>query len=205
MTEQLLGDAAEAREALLMQLIARARAGESAAFEQLMICSQRRVAATAWRLLGNEEDARDATQEVFLRVYKYLGSFQTEQNFHGWLYRITVNVCRDVARKRPSAGGQLASLETERERGTLAERIAPDDTEASALRDERRAIIGRALETLSERERTALVLRDLEGLSTEEAARILGTRPATVRSQLCLARAKVKAYCDRLLRGKEQE
>ena len=61
---------------------------------------QRRVISTAWRMLGNEEDARDAAQEVFFRTYKYLSKYKAEQDFYGWLYRIIVNACHDIARKR---------------------------------------------------------------------------------------------------------
>lgn len=176
----------------LAQLIARARAGEAEAFDELVLCHQRRVAATAWRLLGSREEARDAAQEVFLRVYRHLGKYDPRQDFSGWLYRITVNVCRDLRRKR-GRPGQTASLDAE------PDRPAPDDTEAGAIRAQQQAILARALATLSEKERAAIVLRDLEGLPTEEVARLLGSTQGTVRSQVCSARAKIKLYRDRLL------
>src|SRR5690242_14910457 len=78
----------------------RAKTGDVAAIEQIFDRHQRKVLLTAWRILGNREDARDAAQEVFLRVYKYLGRFRSDQDFAAWLYRIIVNVCRDHARKR---------------------------------------------------------------------------------------------------------
>src|SRR5947209_939148 len=82
----------EAAEKPAVTLLAeQAKAGDTAAFEQLIVCYQRKVVATAWRLLGNEEDAKDAAQETFLRAYKYLKSFDARQDFSGWLYRITVN------------------------------------------------------------------------------------------------------------------
>ncbi|HEY9402973.1 MAG TPA: sigma-70 family RNA polymerase sigma factor, partial [Pyrinomonadaceae bacterium] len=81
-------------------LVARARGGDAVAFERIMLETERRVVAVAWRMLGNREDARDAAQEVFLRVYKYLDRYRPEQDFNGWVYRITINVCRDAARKR---------------------------------------------------------------------------------------------------------
>src|SRR5436305_13365697 len=89
------------RQTGLALLIARARTGDTAAFEELMIATQHKVVATAWRMLGNREDARDAAQEVFLRVFKYLARYDPAQDFHGWLYRITMNVWRDSARRRP--------------------------------------------------------------------------------------------------------
>lgn len=185
----------------LSALAVRARAGDAAAFEQLMVCTQHKVAATAWRLLGSREEARDATQEAYLRAYKYLKSYKPEQDFHGWLYRITVNVCRDMLRARRSAESHAHAPDAESERA-LREAVAGEaDTAEAAVLAQQRAIVRRALETLPEKERTAVVLRDLEGLSTAEVARLMKTRPATVRSQVSTARAKLKLYCERLMRG----
>jgi RNA polymerase sigma-70 factor (ECF subfamily) len=183
-------------------LVSRARAGDALAFERLMTATEQRVVAVAWRLLGNREDARDAAQETYLRVYKYLARFREGEDFQAWLYRITVNVCHDIARKRRATGGeQLDDAEPEHERAAF-ENLRRDDADAESvtLRTQQLALVRRALATLPEKERVALVLRDLEGLSTEEVARALGSRPVTVRSQVSSARAKVKIYCDRLLR-----
>src|SRR5436190_17241241 len=95
----------------LAGLIERGVAGDTAAFEQIMIHSQQRVMAMSWRMLGNDADARDAAQEVFLRVYKYLGRFKQDQDFFAWLYRITVNVCRDTLKQRQHQTGQMMSIE----------------------------------------------------------------------------------------------
>jgi RNA polymerase sigma-70 factor (ECF subfamily) len=187
----------------LSSLAERARAGETAAFEQLMTRTQQAVAATAWRLLGNREDARDATQETYLRAYKYLHSYRTGHDFQGWLYRVTVNVCRDMLRAGRGTASRVASFEDECAVVTLDTLAAEDDTEQATLLAQRRAIVGRALATLPEKERTAVVLRDLEGLSTEEVARVMKTRPATVRSQVSTGRAKLKLYCERLLRREQ--
>jgi RNA polymerase sigma-70 factor, ECF subfamily len=198
MADKLPARAAEEAMTLLME---RARAGDAAAFDQIIISQQHRVIALAWRLLGNQEDARDAAQESFLRVYKNLDKFDPTKDFSGWLYRIVVNVCRDIARKR--ARGNQSSLEAEFEAGKLREPAGAHNTETAAMLSQEHALIARALATLTERERAAIVLRDLEGLSTEEVARILGTKPATVRSQICLARAKIKAYRERWLKNKK--
>lgn len=199
------GGGAQTHAASLSALAVRARAGDAAAFEQLMVCTQHKVAATAWRLLGSREDARDATQESYLRAYKYLKSYRPEQDFHGWLYRITVNVCRDMLGSRREAGRFSQPPSQEDERAVL-EAIAGDaDTEAEALLAQRREIVRRALAELPEKERTAVVLRDLEGLPTEEVARLMKTRPATVRSQLSTARTKLKRYCERLTKNRRVE
>lgn len=187
----------------LSLLVARAQAGDTEAFEQIMVCAQHRVAATAWRFLGNREDARDAAQEVFLRAYKYLRGFKAGQDFNGWLYRITVNVCRDMLRARrstPSADAHSATHAGGKEPFQLETLASRDDTEEGTLLAQRRSIVSRALATLPEKERTAIVLRDLEGHTTEEVARLMNTRPATVRSQVSTARTKIKTFYERLLR-----
>jgi RNA polymerase sigma-70 factor (ECF subfamily) len=185
--------------ASLAPVVERARAGDSAAFGQIMDHCQRKVISTAWRMLGDREDARDAAQEVFLRAYKYLGGFDTAEDFSGWLYRITVNVCRDIARKRGRLD-QFKSFESEREMGNLEALASGENVEAAAIQSEQQEIIARALSTLSKRERAAIVLRDLEGLPTEEVARILGSSQTTVRSQISSARVKIKQYRDRVMK-----
>jgi RNA polymerase sigma-70 factor (ECF subfamily) len=184
------------------QLVARARAGDATAFERIMLETERRVVGVAWRMLGNREDARDAAQEVFLRVYKYLDRYKPEQDFNGWLYRITINVCRDIMRKRGTrfGGTQFDARPGEDERVAPQAAASDMNAEENAIRAEQRALLLSALQTLPEKERAALVLRDLEGLTTEETARVLHSRPVTVRSQISSARAKLKIHCERLLR-----
>jgi RNA polymerase sigma-70 factor (ECF subfamily) len=197
MAEKIERREGEGAVAAIAQLIIRAKAGDKTAFDQIIINHQRKVISLAWRLLGNREDARDAAQETFLRVYKFFGRFDPAQDFNGWLYRIAVNVCRDLARKRR---GNVYSLEAEVESGAVAEPASPHDTESAAMLAQEHAILLRALATLPEKERAAIVLRDMEGLDTEEVARILGSSPTTVRSQICAARVKIKAFRERFLK-----
>jgi len=181
-------------------LILRARQGDLTAFDQIIVAHQQKVMGLSWRMLGNQEDARDAAQETFLRVYKHLNKFDPAQDFAAWLYRIAVNVCRDLARKRGK--GNPTSFEAEREAGTLKEPVSAHNTEHSAMHAQERAIVVRALAQLTEKERAAIVLRDLEGLPTEEVARILGSTPTTVRSQISTARVKIKQFRERWLKGR---
>lgn len=184
----------------LAALVERARAGDSLAFERIMIETERKVVAIAWRLLGDREDARDAAQEVYLRVFKYMARFREGEDFQAWLYRITVNVCHDLARKRRANGTeQFDAAEPGHERAVYENSRGGADAEDLTLRAQQLALVRRALQSLPPKERAALVLRDLEGLSTEEVARALGTRPITVRSQVSSARAKIRDYCERLL------
>lgn len=174
-----------------MQAIEAAKSGDMAAFEALMRQHERMVLVTAMRLLGNIEDAKDASQEVFLKLYKSLGKVETVNNFSGWLYRVTVNVCYDMGRKR------TAAVPVEE----VPELVATGaDPQQQATEGERRRVLQLSLRMLSGKERAALVLRDLEGLSTEEVARILGSSEATVRSQISKARVKVRDVVERYFR-----
>ena len=201
MTDHL--DLIEGRAESLAILIDRARDGDRQAFDQIMIGHQRLVVSTAWRMLGNKEDARDAAQECFLRVYKYLKNFKRGEDFSGWLYRITVNVCRDHARKRGRAQ-QFVSFEQEQEEGNLASLSSRENVEEEAILSQEKAIIEQAIATLTKKERAAIVLRDLEGLSTEEVSEILGSSQGTVRSQISSARSKIKRFRDDFLKGRRR-
>jgi RNA polymerase sigma-70 factor (ECF subfamily) len=174
--------------------VERAQAGDAAAFSELVATYQRRVISTAWRILGEESEALDAAQDVFLRLHRYLRSFDADQDFGAWLYRMVVNACHDARRRRP----RHLSLDDERARGTVEDLRSNDDVEASAGAMEDERILTAALATLSEKERAALVLRDLEGLSTQEVADVLGSSPTTVRSQISIARSKLRAFRDRV-------
>src|SRR2546423_1670484 len=124
-----------AEQAGLARLIARARTGDATALEELMICTQHKVGATAWRMLGNPEDARDAAQDVYLRVFKYLDRYDPAQDFHGWLYRITMNVCRDTARKRRGRdeGSDWFDAPAHERAPAQLQSDATDDVEAQTL------------------------------------------------------------------------
>src|SRR5881227_657893 len=85
---------------ILLANIRAAKAGDSRAFDNVMIATERRVATLAWRILGDAEEVKEATQETFLRVFRHLRRFDERQDFFGWLFRIAVNVCRDIEKRR---------------------------------------------------------------------------------------------------------
>ena len=166
-------------------LILEAKAGDLAAFEQIVTRYERIVLRVARRLLGDPELARDAAQEVFLRLHGKLGKFQEEKDLAPWLYRMTVNLCHDLRRRsKPSVALDLAP----------ALRDAALDPEQAMELLQRQELIAAALEELSPREREAIVLRDLEGLSTAEVARVLRSSEGTVRSQISTGRVKIKKF-----------
>ena len=183
----------------LQLLIKRAVSGDTTAFEQIMIHSQQRVMTLSWRMLGNEADARDASQEVFLRVYKYLGRFKQDQDFFAWVYQITVNVCRDIAKKRQRHTERFASLDTTVEESAFEVPALQEGADEALIAAQQRELIASAMATLPEKERAAILLRDIEGLPTNEVARILRSSSTTVRSQISSARKKIKIHCERHL------
>jgi RNA polymerase sigma-70 factor (ECF subfamily) len=164
------------------------RPDDAGAFELLLRAHEGQVARTALRLLGNRQDAQDAAQEVFLRLHRRLGEIDDTRNLSGWLYRVTVNVCRDIQRKRICT----APFED----ATVA---VASGTEAELSREQQLRLIESALRALPEKERAAVTLRDLEGLPTREVAQILGSSEATVRSQISAARLKIRKILRRQL------
>jgi RNA polymerase sigma-70 factor, ECF subfamily len=181
----MIGDESRRQEdPSITDAVRRAKSGDAAAFEWLLRLHERRVFLTALHLLGSVEDAKDASQEVFLRLHKHLRRFDDGRSLGPWLYRVAVNVCRDMAAKN-----------------SRHEELAGETPAPEAARDwgDERRIVALGLKRLPEKERAAVVLRDIEGLSTAEVARALGSSEATVRSQVSSARIKLKQFADRML------
>jgi RNA polymerase sigma-70 factor (ECF subfamily) len=155
--------------------------------------------AMSWRMLGNEADARDASQEVFLRVYKYLKRYDQNQDFFAWIYRITVNVCRDILKKRRHHDSRIVPIAADADEDVLEIPAPQEDVEQIFLTTQRRELIAQAIATLPYKERASIVLRDVEGFSTEAVAKILKSSATTVRSQISSARKKIRDHCRRAL------
>lgn len=170
--------------------------GDREAFGELLARTEPRILGLAWRILGDRDLSRDAAQEAYLRAFRSLGTYRRTEPFEPWLVRIAVNACYDLARKRGPLSVAPDVLET------LLLEDGPHPAEEAVLLRQRRALVRKAMAELPPGERAALVLRDLEGFSTEETARILGLRPVTVRSQAATARAKLAAACARLMNPK---
>ncbi len=170
-----------ATEELTLAILTRKAIPPPGAFEQLLAAHERMVVGTAFRILGRMEDAQDAAQEVFLRLYRHLERIENEPK--AWLYRVTVNVCNDFFRRR------VATTELD----TAQADPSPGPDHALSM-DERKRLLMEGLRTLPERERTAVVLREIEGLSTRQVAEILDVEEVTVRSQISAARVKLAKY-----------
>jgi len=194
-SEALLSDAGE-----LAGLLTRAASGDAAAFEQIVVRHERRVLTLSWRLLGAMEDAQDAAQEVFLRTFKYLHRFDVRKPFEPWLVRMTVNVCRDLGRKRTQRGIVFVAEGDGYEQAEQPDSAGNPHDELQS--EQQRQMLYRALNDLPEKERTAFVLRDIEGMTTAEVAGALGSSEATVRSQISSARLKIRKSIQRIAGGR---
>jgi RNA polymerase sigma-70 factor (ECF subfamily) len=177
----------EAPVAIAGEWLRRAQSGDLSAFDRLMQLHEHTVFQIAVRLLRRPEDAQDAVQETFLRLFRFLDRVDPARPLAPWLYRLTVNACRDFGRQR--ARGETLALDE------LPEPVAEGadaDPAAALTAAERSRQLGDLLSQLADKERAALVLRDIEGLTTEEVAEALGSTPGTVRSQICRARLKLR-------------
>jgi RNA polymerase sigma-70 factor (ECF subfamily) len=177
------------------QLARLAQCGDALAFTALLRRYERRIYRLAARMSRNASDAEEITQETFLRALRGVGSFQGESCFGAWLHRIAINEAlmrRRAARRRPTE-----SLEAVHPR--FADLGVPGPTPEARADDllDSKAVVRRvreALARLDEKQRAALVLRDLEGLSAQEAARVLGTSPEAVRQRAHRARVKLGTW-----------
>src|SRR5262250_960614 len=179
-------------------LVQRTLGGDAAAFEQLIMRHERRVFALAMKLLGSTEDAQDAAQEVFLRVFKYIHRFDADKPIEPWLVQVTVNVCRNIGRIRQRCWNTFpATVDAD-----LAVAHPSRDPHAGLAEEQQRQMLWKALDTLPHKERLAVILRDIDGLKTSEVAQLLGSSETTVRSQVSRARVRMKEAIDQMMRGR---
>lgn len=175
-------------------LIAQAKQGDLSAFEALILRHEKIVYNVALRMMGQPEDAKDISQEVFLKVYKSIGAFDERSAFSTWLYRITMNTCIDEMRRRKGKQSYSLEEELEGEDGGMQRQIADtgETPEESLLRAERKAELLQAMQALSAEHRAAIVLRDIRGLGYDEIAAALGLPLGTVKSRISRARIQLK-------------
>lgn len=164
--------------------VAAAQQGNASGFEWLVRRHQQRALAVALGILRNKEDARDACQDAFLRAYRGLDRFDGQAQFSTWLHRIVVNICIDRLRRSSPGGIALDKVE-----GVLANEEDPGRAVEGAEIGGR---IGAALSALTARHRTALVLREVQGLSYLEIAEAMRCSVGTVMSRLFHARKKMQ-------------
>lgn len=185
-------------------LVAKAKAGDSSAFSELVEHYQRRVFRMAKQITQNEEDAEDVLQETFLKAYSHLEDFQGNSKFYTWLVRIAVNEALMKLRKRRS--DKTVPLDDPIDTGedVVVREIAvwEDDPEQRYSREELGAILDDAIQSLKPAYRTVFVLRDIEELSIEETAEVLGLSISAVKSRLLRARLQLREKLTRLFKRK---
>jgi RNA polymerase sigma-70 factor (ECF subfamily) len=170
-------------------LVARAQAGDVGAFEQLSSAYADRLFMLLLRLLGDRAEAEDVAQEVMLRAWQGITRFQGRSSYFTWLYRIAVNEANRALGKRARRPAGVAIRDQE----LLLPGSPADDPSRQAEVSELRMALGRALAELPPALRTAIVLRDVEGFSTQEAAEIAGVSQPAFKSRLHQARLRVRA------------
>ncbi len=175
-----------------LELVRRVQRGERGAFDLLVLRYQHKVVKLVARLLRDPAEAEDVAQEAFVKAYRALASFRGDSAFYTWLYRIAVNTARNAMASRQRRPLDYEADLSETEQSAVASRMSHSDTpEASALSDEIHATVNRAVAELPEDLRTAIILREIEGLSYEEIAAAMDCPVGTVRSRIFRAREAI--------------
>ncbi|MFN7943474.1 MAG: sigma-70 family RNA polymerase sigma factor [Thermoanaerobaculia bacterium] len=202
--ENAAGASPEARDAAL---VARLRAGDDAAYRELVVAYGGRLLAVSRRFLRHEDDARDAVQDAFLQAWKALPRFQGECLVSTWLHRIVVNASLMKLRRRKSRREESIEplLPTFKEDGHASQPSVewPESADRLVERNEVRALVRGAIDRLPESYRTVLLLRDLEERTTQDAARLLGVTENAVKIRLHRARQALRELLDRELRERK--
>jgi len=165
------------------ELVEKSIAGDLDSFNQLVQRWERPIYALAYRTIGREEDARDVVQEAFLRAFRALPGFKGQAKFSSWLYRITLNLCRDWMR-RERRTPELQAPEGVDVIELAAEQGPVESVEDLVSRRDMGRRVARAMEALSEEQRTAIVLKEYEGLTFQEISDLLGVPLSTVKTRL---------------------
>ncbi|HYG22479.1 MAG TPA: sigma-70 family RNA polymerase sigma factor [Verrucomicrobiae bacterium] len=179
-----------------MQLVARARKGDMAAYDDLVQRYQQRIYATVYHMTGNHEDANDLAQEAFIKAYHALNSFKGGSSFYTWVYRIAVNKTINFLKQRKNRTHlSLNDLDFNAENDPDLVSLISDKTPRREVNlTELQEKLNEAMQRLSEHHRLVVTLHDVQGLSHEEIAKIMECNIGTVRSRLFYARQQLQGY-----------
>ena len=177
------------------ELIQRARAGDGAAFNQVVAAYRKRILGTIARLISRPEDVDDVGQEVFLRLYFSLDQLRSAEVFEPWLYRLTANAAYDYLRKRrrrmESRMADLSEQQVLVADAVAGEKVDRDEGQRRRIREE----VDELLERVSEEDRVLLMLKEVEGLSLKELGKIYHVKENALKVRLFRARQRVlKAF-----------
>ena len=177
------------------EIIRRVLQGDTDAYELLVLEHQKSVYNIALRTVGNAEDAADITQDALIKAYSSLSSFRGDSKFSVWLYRITVNLCRDLLRSRSRRPTVSLTVEDDAGEDTVLDTADPAPTPEEQLeRRETREAVRRGLDSLPPDHREILLLREVRGMSYDEIAEALSIETGTVKSRIFRARKKLCAF-----------
>jgi len=181
-------------------LVERVQKGEKQAFDVLVLKYQNKIIQLVYRYVHDPEEARDVAQEAFIKAYKAIGRFRGDSAFYTWIYRIAINTAKNylVASGRRPPKSDIDAQDAEQYDGAtgLKEYATP---ERLLLKDEIQASIAKAIDELPDELRTAITLRELEGLSYEEIAQTMDCPIGTVRSRIFRARDAIDTRLKPLL------
>ncbi len=188
-------------------LVARARAGDVQAFETLVKQYDRQIFRIAQHITQNREDAEDVTQDAFLKAYQKLDQFQGNSKFYTWLVRIAVN--ESLMRLRKRRTGKMVSIDEDiqTDEGSVPRDLAEwrPNPEQEYRQSELAEILRKTINGLPPGFRVVFVLRDVDGLSTEETAETLGLSVPAVKSRLLRARLQLRERLSRYFRKKNED
>ena len=165
------------------ELIKKAKKGDEESFEALILSCKGKAYNIAYRHMGNEEDALDALQESFIKIFRHLDKFNEQSRFDTWVYRIVVNTCNDILRKNKKYDHEDMVMD-------LADHD-PGPEELLDKKEESRYIL-ECLNRLAAEQREVLILRDVRGFAYDEIAQMLDCSMGTVKSKIARARQKLK-------------
>jgi len=171
------------------QLVVRVQKGDKRAFDLLVLKYQFRLQSIIGRFIRDVDEVADVTQEAFIKAYRAIPNFRGDSQFYTWLYRIAVNTAKNYlvskSRRPVSSDVDIADAEQFSNNGGLVDEATPED---ELLRDELQKVINDALGTLPGDLRTAVTLREFDGLSYEDIAAVMDCPVGTVRSRIFRAR-----------------
>ena len=182
-------------EATEKDLVKKSQQGDIEAFEQLIMGYQKKVFNIALGMMGNHDDASDVSQEVFIKVFKSIGSFRQQSSFSTWIYRITVNTCLDELRKRKNSKKTFSLNQVIYLEKSEVKRQIEDDgltPESAAEKNELKKTVREAIFQLSNEYKEVIILRDINGFSYDDIAKIINCPEGTVKSRINRARGMLK-------------
>ena len=186
------------------ELILKAKNGDMAAFEQLVAIHQQKIYTVAFRILENPEDAADVAQEALVRIYRSLHNFKGDSSLSTWIYRITVNLCKDALRKRGCVLTQSLDSSINEDKNSLFPQI-PDGKPLPEEQYEQRELkhyLEKFIAELSPDYRMVIIMREQMDLSYEEISQQLEISLGTVKSRLNRARRILR---ERIIADREQQ